>query len=152
MRASSLPGGQFEPSRAQPDHAVSRRMAARRRRDTGPELRLRRVLHRRGMRFRLQVRVPGNQRRSIDIAFPRARLAVFVDGCFWHSCGEHGTQPATNAEWWHWKLQRNQVRDRDTDRLLKEAGWSVLRIWEHVSSEDAADLVETTYREILASR
>ena len=118
------------------------------RRDTAPEMLLRRELHRRGMRYRVQMKVPGNRRRTIDIAFPRVRLAVYVDGCFWHGCPEHGTQPATNSEWWDWKFGRIQTRDRDTDRVLSEDGWQVLRVWEHVPPELAADEVESAWREL----
>ena len=121
---------------------VSARMSAARRRDTSPEMLLRRELHRRGRRFRVVRKVPGNNRRTIDIAFPRHRLAVFVDGCFWHGCAEHGTSPRANAQWWARKLTANAERDRDTDRLLAEAGWTVLRIWEHVDPVTAADQVE----------
>lgn len=103
---------------------------------------LRRELHRRGRRFRVVTKVPGNNRRTIDIAFPRQRLAVFVDGCFWHSCPEHGTKPASNSSWWKTKLAANRSRDADTDRLLDAAGWTVLRIWEHESVDEAADKVE----------
>ena len=117
-------------------------MSAARRRDTTPEMLLRRELHRRGRRFRVVTKVPGNNRRTIDIAFPRQRLAVFVDGCFWHSCPEHGTKPASNSSWWKTKLAANRSRDADTDRLLDAAGWTVLRIWEHESVDEAADKVE----------
>lgn len=138
-----------EPSRVRPDGALSRKMSVLARRDTGPEMNLRKELHRRGLRFRVQVKVPGNNRRTIDIAFPRARLAVYVDGCFWHGCPEHHVRPRANAEWWQWKIQNNQVRDRDTDRTLQAAGWCVLRIWEHVSSADAAELVQDRYRALM---
>lgn len=121
---------------------VSRRMAGARRRDTPAEVALRRELHRRGRRFRVIYALPGNRRRSIDIAFPRQRLAVFVDGCFWHGCPEHGNLPATNQEWWIQKLGANNARDKDTDRILKSAGWTVLRLWEHASATDGADAVE----------
>ncbi|MET4079609.1 DNA mismatch endonuclease Vsr [Janibacter sp. UYMM211] len=86
--------------------------------------------------------MPGNNRRTIDIAFPRQRLAIFVDGCFWHGCPEHGTRPAANSAWWEQKLAANYGRDRDTDDLLEAAGWRVLRIWEHVDPAAAADEVE----------
>lgn len=89
------------------------------------------------------MRVPGNNRRTIDIAFPKQKLAVFVDGCFWHGCPEHGTQPSANAEWWAKKLDANRARDEDTDRLLKEAGWATLRVWEHEEAQLAADVVES---------
>lgn len=121
---------------------VSRRMSGARRRDTAPEMLLRRELHRRGRRFRVVVKVPGNNRRTIDIAFTRIRVAVFVDGCFWHGCPQHGTRPASNAQWWTTKLAANVARDRDTDRLLAEAGWRVVRVWEHLTASEAADLVE----------
>jgi DNA mismatch endonuclease (patch repair protein) len=122
--------------------AVSLRMSAARRRDTRPELLLRRELHRRGRRFRVVLRVPGNNRRTIDIAFTRVKLAVFIDGCFWHGCPEHGSSPAANREWWAKKLRTNQDRDADTNRILGDAGWTVLRVWEHVPSREAADRVE----------
>ncbi len=118
-------------------------MSAARRRDTKPEILLRRELHRRGRRFRVVVRVPGNNRRTVDIAFTRHKLAVFVDGCFWHGCPAHGTRPAANREWWAEKLEANRDRDVDTDRLLRAAGWTVLRIWEHIDAVEAADFVET---------
>jgi DNA mismatch endonuclease (patch repair protein) len=122
--------------------AVSLRMSVARRRDTKPELQLRRELHRRGRRFRVVLRVPGNNRRTIDIAFTRVKLAVFVDGCFWHGCPEHGSSPAANKEWWAKKLKTNQDRDADTNRILGDAGWTVLRIWEHMPSVLAADRVD----------
>lgn len=123
--------------------ALSARMSTAKRRDTGPEVLLRRELHRRGRRFRVVTKVPGNNRRTIDIAFPRQRLAVFVDGCFWHGCPEHGTAPTANAEWWVTKLAANQARDEDTNHLLARAGWTVLRIWEHEDAAAAADRVES---------
>lgn len=82
----------------------------------------------------------------MDIAFTKARLAVFVDGCFWHGCPEHGTLPRANAEWWIWKITRNRERDLDTDRLLREAGWSIVRVWEHEDPGTAADLVAKAWR------
>ena len=94
-------------------------MSAARRRDTRPEVLLRRELHARGRRFRVALRVPGNNRRTIDIAFTRHRVAVFVDGCFWHSCPTHGTRPTANRDWWATKLAANRARDADTDQLLR---------------------------------
>lgn len=120
---------------------LSARMSATKRRDTAPEMLLRRELHRRGRRFRVVLKVPGNNRRTIDIAFPKQKLAVFVDGCFWHGCPDHGTQPSANAEWWSAKLAANRARDEDTDRLLQNAGWNVIRVWEHEESHSAADRV-----------
>lgn len=115
-------------------------MSEQRTRDTQPELALRRELHARGMRYRVGYPVPGNTRRSIDIAFVGARLAVFVDGCFWHGCPIHWTRPTTNADWWENKIEVNRARDADTDAILRSQGWEPLRIWEH-DVEMAADLV-----------
>jgi DNA mismatch endonuclease (patch repair protein) len=112
------------------------------RRNNPPELALRRELFARGLRYRVHYPLPGYRRRSIDIAFPGRRLAVFLDGCFWHSCPQHGVQPATNAEWWRWKLERTAARDEDTNRRLIEAGWDVLRLWEHEPVEQAVAAVE----------
>ena len=120
---------------------VSARMSRAARRETAPELALRRALHADGYRFRVVHPVPGNRRRSIDIAFTRARVAVFVDGCFWHGCPEHGTQPRANSAWWTAKLAANRTRDADTDRLLREAGWQVVRVWEHEPVEQAVAAV-----------
>lgn len=121
-------------------------MAGLARADTKPEVRLRRELHHRGLRFRVQHKVPGNRRRTIDIAFPRARIAVYVDGCFWHGCPDHGNNPRTNAEWWVWKLERNRRRDRETDTLLAQADWAVLRFWEHEDPVKAADEIQRLWQ------
>ena len=110
---------------------------------TTPEVMLRRALHRKGLRYRVGLQVPGLPRRTIDIAFPRICLAVFVDWCFWHACPEHATWPASNAAWWHDKLARNVARDRDTADVLEQAGWQVLRVWEHEDPEVASTRVET---------
>ena len=125
---------------------MSNKMSTLARRDTKPELLLRSELHRRGLRYRVQIKVPGNNRRTIDIAFTRVRLAVYVDGCFWHGCPDHHVQPRANSDWWRWKIERNQARDRDTDRELSSRGWEVVRIWEHVEPGRGADLVEKAYR------
>lgn len=135
-----------EPSRTSPGGALSAKMSTLARVDTAPELALRRELHRRGLRYRVQMPLPGNRRRRIDVAFTRARVAVFVDGCFWHGCPAHGTMPRANREWWMWKLERNRARDEETTLLLEKQGWTVLRIWEHESVPDAADLVASAVR------
>jgi DNA mismatch endonuclease (patch repair protein) len=120
------------------------RMRANRRRDTKPELALRRELHARGRRFRVDYPPIKGLRRRADIVFPRALVAVYVDGCYWHSCPLHGTTAKTNAAFWAQKLATNQERDRDTDRRLTEAGWTVVRVWEHERAEEAADRVEAS--------
>ena len=98
--------------------------------DTSPELVLRRALFAAGLRYRLHHPVPGLPRRLIDIALPRARVAVFVDGCFWHACPVHATPPKANGEWWAAKLRRNRERDEETTAHLKAGGWQVVRVWE----------------------
>lgn len=134
-----------EPARVSPGGSLSRKMSTLARRDTDAEMKLRRALHALGLRYRVQLPIPTSRRRTIDVAFTRAHLAVFVDGCFWHACPDHGARPRTNSEWWRWKLGRNTDRDRDTDRLLVEAGWEVLRVWEHEDPDEAALRVRRAY-------
>lgn len=134
------------------DPAVTQRMQRQRRRDTAAEVALRRSLHALGLRYRLHIPVPGNARRSIDIAFTRSRVAVFVDGCFWHACPEHATWPKDNEAPWRRKLEANVARDRDTDALLHAAGWSVIRVWEHENVEAAAQTIARRVRERVIPR
>ena len=124
--------------------AVRATMVANRRTNTGPELALRRELHRRGRRFRVDhpVRVPGLRLIRVDIVFTRARLLVFVDGCFWHGCPQHGTSPRANSAYWQTKLAVNAERDLRQTSALQADGWRVLRVWEHVPVGEAADEVE----------
>jgi DNA mismatch endonuclease, patch repair protein len=117
-------------------------MRANRRTDTKPELALRRELHRQGLRYRKDYRLDlEGARVRPDIAFTARRVAVFVDGCFWHVCPEHGTKPAANTWYWGPKLTRNVERDRAADAALVAAGWQVVRIWEHESLEAAVAAV-----------
>jgi DNA mismatch endonuclease (patch repair protein) len=123
-------------------------MAAVKRVDTKLELRVRSMLHRRGLRYRKDypIRVAGRLMRP-DVAFTRSRVAVFIDGCFWHLCPDHGQVPVTNRAFWQDKLDRNAARDREQTSALETAGWTVLRIWGHVRTEDAvAMIVETLGR------
>lgn len=112
-------------------------------RDTAPELAVRRLLHRRGLRYRVHLRPVPSLRRTADIVFTRARVAVFVDGCFWHGCPHcYGQrQHKTNAWYWPEKIQRNRTRDEDTDAKLVAAGWDVVRVWEHEVPDAAADRI-----------
>jgi DNA mismatch endonuclease (patch repair protein) len=125
----------------------SRRMRVARRRDTGPELALRRALHALGLRYRVAYPVPGQKRRTIDVAFTRARLAIFVDGCFWHGCPVHGTRPTANHSWWEAKLAANQSRDADTNRVLASCGWQVVRMWEHEDPIEVAKRIQLLLRD-----
>lgn len=125
--------------------AISRRMQTTPQKDTPCELRLRSAMHRMGLRFRVQWPVPGTRRRS-DVAFTAARVAVFVDGCFWHCCPQHATWPKANARWWRDKLRANVARDRQTDERLAQAGWRVVRFWEHEDMDAAARAVAKLVR------
>jgi DNA mismatch endonuclease (patch repair protein) len=123
-------------------------MQATGRKDTAPELALRRELHRRGLRYRVEVKLPEIPRRRMDIVFTRARLVVLVDGCFWHGCPLHATTAKANAGYWADKIAANQARDADTDTRLRAAGWTVLRAWEHEDPATTADRVEALIRPI----
>ena len=106
-------------------------MQGNRRRDTSPELALRRTLHALGYRYRVDHPPLPRLRRRADLVFTRRRVAVFVDGCYWHGCPQHYDEPATNADYWRGKIARNRERDADTDARLREVGWTPVRIWEH---------------------
>ncbi|MGW5674099.1 very short patch repair endonuclease [Streptomyces sp. NPDC003860] len=114
-------------------------MRAQRSRDTAPELALRRALHALGLRYRVDLPLPGLPRRRADVTFARWRTAVFVQGCFWHACPRHLHAPKHNAEWWWSKLRSNVARDRATDAHLVRIGWLPLRIWEHEAVGPAVD-------------
>lgn len=117
-------------------------MKSQAQRDTDPEMALRRELHGRGFRYLVDAPpLPGLRRRA-DLVFRGPQVAVFVDGCFWHRCPEHGTTPKSNRQWWEDKLQRNVERDRDTDERLSEAGWIPVRVWEHEEPSEAADRIQ----------
>jgi DNA mismatch endonuclease, patch repair protein len=112
------------------------------RRDTPCELAIRSAVHRLGLRFRVDWQLPGTRRRA-DLAFVSARVAVFVDGCFWHGCPQHATWPKANASWWRTKLKGNVKRDRDTDTRLSDSGWKVMRFWEHEDCALASHAIAT---------
>jgi DNA mismatch endonuclease (patch repair protein) len=117
-------------------------MVANSGRESALELSLRQELFARGLRFRKHLRVLPGLRCTPDIAFTRRRVAVFVDGCFWHRCPVHGTDPVASADWWRRKLDANVERDRRNDAALTAAGWTVLRFWEHTSVAEMADGVQ----------
>jgi len=120
---------------------TSARMSRQARRDTRPELEIRRRIHRLGYRYRVNHPLPGLPRRRADLTFTAKRVVVFVDGCFWHACPEHATSPQNNGAWWAEKLRLNVERDRETDGVLRSAGWTVIRIWEHEDPDSAVHRV-----------
>ncbi len=126
--------------------AVSRRMSTLRRKDNEAELAVRRLLHAAGYRYRVHYPVPGLPRRTIDIAFTRAKVAIFIDGCFWHGCPAHGTRPTSNREWWAAKLAANRARDSDTSNHLVCQGWRVMRFWEHERPVEVCALIAVSVR------
>lgn len=131
--------------------SVQRRMQATRRRDTRCEIELRSAIHRLGLRYRVDWQVPGTRRRA-DVAFPSLKIAVLVDGCFWHACPIHATWPKSNAVWWRRKILANERRDRDTDARLEREGWKVLRFWEHEDPGKAANKVLAVVKTVRGRR
>jgi DNA mismatch endonuclease (patch repair protein) len=123
---------------ARSSEAAGRRMKATRRRDTQAEIRLRHELWRIGLRYRVDAAPLARGRRRADVLFSKAKVAVYVDGCFWHGCPDHRSWPAANRAWWQAKLLANQARDRSTDSELAGAGWTVVRVWEHEDPVTAA--------------
>lgn len=125
-----------------PSSAEARkRMQSVRQKNTSAESALRRELHARGLRYRIHVPVLSKPRRIADVAFTGLRVAVFVDGCFWHGCPVHATWPKQNAEFWRAKIEANIARDSDTDERLRADGWMVIRIWAHEEPEVAAERI-----------
>lgn len=125
-------------------------MLGNRSRDTKPELAVRRLVHAAGLRYRVDY-APLRDRRRLraDLVFTRAKVAVFVDGCFWHGCPEHHTAAKTNVEFWTAKVTRNRDRDSRTNSTLRDAGWTVLRFWEH---EDPSDVAARIMDVVIAAR
>lgn len=121
-------------------------MQGNRWKNTLPELALRREMHKLGLRYRVNLRPIEDVRRTADVVFTRRKVVVFVDGCFWHGCPDHYAAPKTNSVYWREKVLRNVSRDRDVDELLRDAGWEVVRVWEHESPAMAADRVARAVR------
>ncbi|WP_276207230.1 very short patch repair endonuclease [Nocardia mangyaensis] len=145
--SDETPAPRSTPSRPAPiDAATKARMSQQRRTGTAPELALRRELHRAGLRYFVDRPPIKGQRRRADVVFPRQRVAVYVDGCFWHRCPEHATDPKNNAQWWADKLAGNVARDRATDATLAAAGWRVVRVWEHEDPQAAAEQIVALIR------
>ncbi|HMS47716.1 very short patch repair endonuclease [Candidatus Neomicrothrix sp.] len=125
---------------------VQRSMRSNRGRDTSPEMAVRRAVWARGMRYRVDTRPLPELNRRADLVFRQERVAVFVDGCYWHSCPIHATRPSTNSVFWALKLENTIARDLDTNQQLRAHGWDVLRFWEHEDVEAVADAVEQAVR------
>ncbi|WP_086513385.1 very short patch repair endonuclease [Clavibacter michiganensis] len=121
-------------------------MVSNRGRDTKPELAVRKLIHAKGLRYRVDMRPFAAIRSRADIVFPRLRIAVYIDGCFWHSCPEHGSTPKTNIDYWGPKLERNKQRDLEATLGLRDQGWTVLRFWEHEGAEEVADEIVVVVR------
>lgn len=132
--------------------SVRASMRSNKHRDTKPELALRRAVHSLGLRYRVAARPIAGLRRTADLVFPRIRVAVFMDGCFWHGCPEHHSLAKTNSAYWAEKLRRNRERDEETDCLLREAGWTVIRIWEHEDPVEAAGRVAEVVTRLRAAQ
>src|SRR5262245_29646094 len=126
--------------------AAKKRMESTRRRDTAPEVALRAALHRMGLRYRIDRKPLPDLHRRADVVFFSARVAVYIDGCFWHGCPTHATWPKENAEFWRNKIETNRRRDADTDRRLADSGWLVVRVWEHEAPGEAAERVAAVVR------
>ncbi|MFB7341514.1 very short patch repair endonuclease [Streptomyces hydrogenans] len=145
--APDLPAGSWASS-----PGTRRSMQSNKGRDTKPELALRRAVHALGLRYHVSERPIPAIRRTADLVFSRARIAVFLDGCFWHACPEHFTVSRTNPEYWAEKAEKNRARDRQTDTILQEAGWAVLRVWEHEDPHQAAARLRELYDRRIATR
>lgn len=127
--------------------ANRRSMLGNRARDTAPELALRSLVHAAGLRYRVAAKPLPGMRRTADMVFRPIRVAVFVDGCFWHGCDQHFVPPKTNPDYWREKIGGNMRRDRETDARLADAGWLVLRFWEHQPTGECAEAVVAAVRE-----
>jgi DNA mismatch endonuclease (patch repair protein) len=134
-------------NRLETTDAVRARMGRQRSRDTAVEIALRKELHRLGLRFRVHRRPLPGVRREADVIFGPAKVAVFIDGCYWHGCPTHGTWPKNNAEFWRAKIEGNRARDVDTDAVFAAAGWAVARVWEHEDPTSAAERISVLVRE-----
>jgi DNA mismatch endonuclease (patch repair protein) len=128
------------------DEATRKKMLGNRSRDTKPEMLVRSLVHRRGLRYRVSARPVPEIRRTADLVFRPTRVAVFIDGCYWHGCEQHYKEPKTNVEYWREKIDRNKRRDRETDDLLAAEGWSILRFWAHDDPETVAAAIERAVR------
>lgn len=113
-------------------------MRANRRSNTQPELRIRKLVHASGLRYRIDIKPEKDLNRRADIVFRKAKVAVFIHGCFWHGCPRHFKSPKTNKRFWDTKIERNIQRDKETRNILRKRGWQVIEIWEHQSSESGA--------------
>lgn len=125
-------------------------MQANRPRDTAPELAIRRACHSRGLRYRIHTRPVSSLRRQADMTFRKARVAVFIDGCYWHGCPIHFVEPKANASFWKDKIEKNRQRDAETNSELEKHGWIVLRFWEHEDPELCAGTIEQVVRQVTA--
>lgn len=134
------------------NEGVRRSMRGNKKRDTRPELAVRRIVHAAGLRYRVAAAPMRGVRRTADLLFRPSKVAVFIDGCFWHSCPVHRTSPKANSDYWLPKLERNIDRDKETTRILEDAGWLVLRFWDHQAPEEAAAAIIAAVRDRRGTR
>lgn len=125
-----------------------KRMQATRQRDTDCEMLVRRALWARGLRYRVNLRISKSITSRPDIVFSRARVALFINGCYWHACPLHGTVPKTNSQWWSEKFEANRARDQRADATLRSEGWTVIRAWEHEEPNAVANTVAAALQQI----
>lgn len=118
--------------------ATKKVMRANRRKNTQPELRVRRIVHASGLRYRVDYRPEESLNRRGDLVFLGSKVVVFIHGCFWHGCPKHFSAPKSNRSFWKTKIDTNRKRDKETQRYLQKKGWKVVTIWEHSSPEKAA--------------
>ena len=143
-RAMPNPADSHSSSRpAASTEIVRRNMQRQKRRDTGCEMAVRRLLHAEGIRYRVDFKPLSDERFRADIGWKTRRIAVFIDGCFWHACPQHCTMPKRNTEWWEAKLRANSARDQRADAVLRSRGWAVLRFWEHEPPHEVAAAIRT---------
>lgn len=121
--------------------SARRSMKANRGRDTAPEMAVRRLVHSKGLRYRVDARPLKDLNRRADLVFSRVKVAVFIDGCFWHGCPNHHTIAKSNANYWAEKVASNRERDADTSERLRDSGWMVLRFWEHEPANEVAGAI-----------
>jgi DNA mismatch endonuclease, patch repair protein len=147
MQATAIQDREFIMADVMTPEQRSRCMSRIRGKNTKPELILRQALWKRGFRYRIHFKLPGRP----DIVFPKKRIAIFVDGCFWHGCPQHAVKPKSNTDFWSKKIQGNIDRDKRITEQLRNEGWTVLRFWEHEINKDLINVTKKVLSVLNAS-